>query len=169
MSRVASAARTALATLGIVALLVVVESGAARAAGAGTPPCRVLRRAEITAAFGQPATRGSNDLGTTFCQWDLAATPDRASGQVVVFVAHAKAATRAYRLMVDGAEAREPVGALGRRAFSAPSTGTVFVLIDRSTFFYVQANLYAADATTRITDGVQAGLIQLATRAEARL
>jgi len=141
----------------------------AGAASTGTSKaCATLTRAEIAATFGQPAGKASDDLGSAFCQWDLAATDSRARGQVNAFVARGKAAKRNYVPMANAVGDRQEVPGIGRTAFYRPSTGTLFVLVDGATFFYVQANLYA-DAQTRITDGVEDGLVQLATTAVARL
>lgn len=164
MRRVAAARLAAAVSVGV--LGAVAPAGAA--SGGATKPCKMLTRAEITAAFGQPAGKGSDALGSTFCQWDLAATDDRAPGQVNVFVARGTAADKNYKLVARSIEDLEPVSGIGRKAFYTPSTGTLFVRADGTTFFYVQANLYA-DATTRITDGVDDGLVQLATQAGARL
>jgi hypothetical protein len=141
---------------------------ASGASGGAAKACALLTRPEIDAAFGQPAGKGSDDLGSAFCQWDLAATDDRVAGQVNAFVARGKAAKRNYVPMAKAVGDRIPVAGIGRKAFYRPATGTLFVLLDGATFFYVQANLYA-DAQTRITDGVHDGLAQLATQAGARL
>ena len=164
MRRVAAAILAAAVGIGVFGAA---APGGAASGGASTA-CSMLTRAEIAAAFGQPAGKGSHDLGSTFCQWDLAATDSRARGQVNAFVARGKAAKRNYAPMANAVGDRQEVAAIGRKAFYRPSTGTLVVLLDGATFFYVQANLYA-DPQTRITDGVMGGLVQLATTAEARL
>jgi len=160
------------AAVGVVVALAVVMSVVGAAPGGAAEagdPCGLLTRREITRAFGQKAGAPSSSLGPTFCQWTLAATPAHAPGQVNAVLESGKVATRDYKtgLQLAGALA-EPVAGLGKKAFFTPDTGTLFVLADGPTLFYVQANVYDGDAN-RITDGLKDTLTTLAARAEARV
>ncbi len=138
-----------------------------RRSARGTKPCKVLTRAEVTAAFGQPAGKGERRPRLDV----LPVGPRRHRGP-------GTGPGERLRRARQGGQARlqargrlhdaEPVDGLGRVAVYLPSTGTLWVLAPGPTLYYVQANLYA-DAETRITDGVEDGLVQLATQAEARL
>src|SRR3954469_25989677 len=86
--------------LGLASVVAAPSASAARR----PKPCTLLEPREITEAFGQPTGEGSDELGATFCQWDLAASPDRARGQVNVFVVRGKAATRNYKLVAKTIE-----------------------------------------------------------------
>lgn len=155
------------AALLTVATLVVTATPAA--AADDVEPCDLLARRQITRVFGQRAGKPVDSLGPTFCQWKLAATDTRAPGQVNVLLETGKAAKRDYKLGKRLAgTAAEPVDDLGKKAFLSPDTGTLYVLLEGPSLFYVQANVYDADAN-RITDGVKDQLVTLATRAEARL
>jgi hypothetical protein len=165
MRRLAAAALTA------AALLVAATPAAADGdhGDAGGDPCHLLRRKEISRVLGQQAGPPTRSLGPMFCQWTLAATPTRAPGQVNTLLERGKAAPRDYRLGRDLAGARlEPVDGLGKKAFFTPETGTLFVLAAGPTLYYVQANLYDADAN-RLTEGLKDLLVALARRAEARV
>ena len=132
-------------------------------------PCDLLTRKEIRRVFDQKAAAPTQELGPTFCQWVLAATADRAPGQVNALLETGKAAKRDYRLgrQLAGSLA-ERVDDLGKKAFFTPDTGTIYVLAPGPALFYLQANVYDAEAN-RITDGLRDQLVELATDAEARL
>lgn len=172
MRRLAAAALVAVAVAATVTGPATAGSAGAasgRGSEAVTDPCKLLTRAEVAAAWDQPAGRPQRLLGPTFCQWDLAATAERAAGQVNTLLERGSAARRDFRLARRlGDTGASTVAGLGRKAFFAPDTGTLFVLADRRTLFYVQANVFAPDAT-RITEGTLDTLVALATRAEARV
>ena len=163
----------AVAALALVATVAITGSSGVgiAAAGAATKPdpCKLLKVDEITAALDQPAGPGSNDLAPTVCQWSLFATADRGAGLANAFVERGRRAARDYATAREfNAGDRERVGGLGRKAFFTPSTGTVFVLEDGTTMFYVQANTYSPDKT-RVTTGLRDALVELAKQAEARI
>ena len=99
----------------------------------------------------------------------LFATADRGVGLANAFVERGRRAAEDYATAREfNAGDRERVGGLGRKAFFTPSTGTVFVLEDGTTMFYVQANTYSPDKT-RVTTGLRDALVELAKQAEARI
>jgi hypothetical protein len=154
------------AALGAVVVLAIVVARPA-VAGAEPEPCALLTRSRIAAVLDQRAGKGSDELGPTFCQWRLRATPTRAPGQVNALVEHgrrAKADFAAVKRIVDA----EPVDGPGRDARYVPSSGTLWVLGAGPTLFYVQANIYDLDRN-RVTDGLLDQLLALATQAEAKL
>ncbi|MBM3659265.1 MAG: hypothetical protein FJW95_07145 [Actinobacteria bacterium] len=163
--------RAARLTAVMVAALGVGAVGASVPVGAGDlpRPCDLLTRRQLTKAFGQPAGKPDDSLGPAFCQWTLAATPTRAPGQVNVVLETGARAKGGYATgeRLAGTQA-EPIADLGKKAFFAADTGTLFVLAAGPTLFYVQGNVYDA-AANRATDGLKDTLTALAAKAEARL
>lgn len=163
--------RRLLVAVGLAALTVVAGAGPA---GAGTPAtatpesCALLRPREIERALGQPAGRGGAGYGPGLCQWRLGATDTRAAGTLAALVTRGSTARASYALAAEyHAAERQPVSGLGRKAFFAPSLGTVWVLADRSTVLVVQG-VYPPDATP--DDAVlRAALVALAGAARARV
>ncbi|MFA5884349.1 MAG: hypothetical protein WDA60_10900 [Acidimicrobiia bacterium] len=164
-----------LVALALVATVAIAGGASASPAGAAVGPaarpasCKLLKNAEITAALDQPAGPGTDEIVPEVCQWPLLATADRAPGTVNSFVERGARAREDFAIAVDFAAGEgERVPDLGRKAVYNPSVGALYVLADRSTLFYVQANLYAADKT-RITDGLRESLVELANRVEPRV
>ena len=154
----------------VVAAAVVAVTGVAGVpAGAAdeVDSCDLLTRKEITRELGQRARAGDDDLVKGLCQWNLVATDDRAPGQVNAWVERGDGASRQFRLAAQ-IVGTEPVDGLGRKAAFNAESGTVFVLLDGSTMFYVQVNVYDG-AQVRLTDGLLEHVSALAEKAEARL
>ena len=161
--------------LGVAACAVVVLVLGAHPAGAdgdhggGADACGLLTRKEIAAVMGQEAGKGTAASAPGTCQWRLVETADRAPGQVNAQVIRGADARTQYRLGAKlSPEEHTGVEGLGRKAFFAPGSGTVWVLVDSRTMFYVQANTYDA-AANRITDGLEDQLTELSARAVARV
>ncbi|GMU77734.1 MAG: hypothetical protein AMXMBFR46_05320 [Acidimicrobiia bacterium] len=123
-----------------VAIAAGTAAGGPWASAASSPEaCRLLTAREITAALGQPAAKGAPGSAPRVCDWRLAATDVRPIGSVHALVTRGGDAKRSFALARQfHLDDREPLDGLGRRAFFAPTLGTVWVLEDRSTVFYVQ-------------------------------
>jgi hypothetical protein len=137
-------------------------------AATGSPPeaCGLLRASDIARVLGQPAAKGTPGYAPGVCDWRLTATATRPAGTINALVERGRRARRSFALAAEfHATEREPIPGLGRKAFFAPSLGTVWVLSDRSTVFYVQG-VYPRGSTDPVS--LRAALIDLAEVARAR-
>lgn len=141
------------------------------ASAARTPDresCGLLRTAEVTQALGQPATGPTAGAAPLLCDWSLQPTETRPLGAVSVYVQRGEDARKAFALAKEFHEdGRVRLRGLGRRAFYAPGLGTVYVLEDAETLFYVQG-VYPTGATVDAA-ALQQALVGLAGRAERRV
>lgn len=163
--------RRVVATLAaaVVAVTGVGLAGVPAGAADEVDSCDLLTRKEITQAFGQRARAGDDDLIEGVCQWRLKRSEVRSPGQVNAMVIRGADARAQFRLAQSlFSESNVAIDGLGREALYSSESGVVWVLVDNRTAFYVQGNVYDADAN-RITDGLQDTLTTLATTAEARL
>lgn len=155
----------------VLAGLVVAGSVASVAAAARTPgreSCGLLRTAEVSLALEQPATGPVAGAAPLLCDWSLQPTETRPVGAVSVYVRRGEDARKAFALAKEfHADSQVRVRGLGRRAFYAPGLGTVYVLEDAETLFYVQG-VYPTGSTVDAA-GLQQALVGLAGKAERRV
>jgi hypothetical protein len=163
--------RRRVAPLRVVVAVAIAVAIAGGASGAGAVradgPCELLTRREISTALGQPARKTDFDLGPTFCQWRLAATTERAVGQVNTLLERGERAVRDFRVVSEFVDA-VPVPGIGKQAYYLPSTGALFVRDRGRTLFNVQVLVYDPDGTRRV-DGLQDLVVDLTRRAGARV
>lgn len=128
----------------------------------------MLSSRAISAVLGQPVgpARASSVPGV--CDWALTSGAATAVGSVHALVQRGDDARHAFRRAKRfHAGDREPVSGLGRAAFLAPGLGTIWVLHDRSTVFYVQRAVPSGLAVDPAA--LRAQLLALAGIAEARI
>ena len=161
--------RRVVATLAAAVVAVTALAGVPAGAAGEVDSCGLLTRKEITQAFGQRARAGDDDLIEGVCQWRLKRSDVRSPGQVNAMVIRGGDARAQFTLAQSlFSESNVAIDGLGREALYSSESGVVWVLVDNQTAFYVQGNVYDADAN-RITDGLQDTLTALAEKAEARL
>lgn len=160
--------------LAAVLLVVLVLAALAAPAVAGrsapeTPEsCGLLRVREIERALGQRSGRGVAGYGPGLCQWRLRASGSRPAGTLAAYVARGTVARPSYALAAEVHAAElQPLAGLGRKAFFAPSLGTVWVLVDPSTVLFVQG-AFPPDATPDDA-ALRDALVALAGVARARV
>jgi hypothetical protein len=155
----------------VVAGLVVAGSTASMAAAAKSPgreSCGLLRTAEVTQALEQPSTGPLAGPAPPLCDWSLTPTDTRPGGAVSVYLRRGDDARKAFALAKEFHQDSEiRLRGLGQRAFYAPALGTVYVLEDPETLFYVQG-VYPTGSTVD-ADGLQRALVGLAGKAERRV
>ena len=158
--------RSLVVLVAVVMATAVLGGPAGAAAKAQPASCRLLRAADITAAFAQPTAAPAPGHAPLLCDWLLAATDSRPAGVVSVYLKHGTSATSDYDLARDfTGNTRVKVSGLGRRAFYAPDYGTVYVLRDPSTILFVQG-LFETDTVDGT--GMQSALVALAGKAAHR-
>jgi hypothetical protein len=150
----------------------VVAGSAASAAAAGKAPgresCGLLRTAEVTHALEQPSVGPVAGAAPPLCDWSLRSTETRPAGAVSVYLRRGDDARKAYALAKEfHQDSQVRLRGLGQRAFYAPALGTVYVLEDPETLFYVQG-AYPTGANVD-ADGLQRALVGLAGKAERRV
>jgi hypothetical protein len=118
--------------------------------------------------FGQPVSNGTPSSAPSVCDWKLKATAGHPVGALHALVERGANARKSYSLAQKLQEPtdRVAVPGLGRKAFFATSLGTIWVLVDDSTVFYVQG-LFPKGAYT--VDAVRDSLTHLAKTAERRI
>ncbi len=152
----------------IAAVAAVVWFGADPAAAAKPEACSLLRVNEITTALSQPTSKAKTSSVPEVCDWQMDATATRSIGSVHTLVERGSRARASYKLASDfHVDDREPLTDLGKKAFYAPSLGTVWVLEDNSTVFYVQG-VYPTGSQVDAAS-LREALLELAGRALARL
>lgn len=152
-----------------IAILVGIVLFSAPAGAAAKPEaCSLLRVNEIARALAQPTSKATPSTFPEACDWQLAATSTRPIGSVHALVERGSKARAAYKLASDfHVDDREALTDLGKKAFYAPSLGTVWVLEDNSTVFYVQGTYPTGSQLDAAS--LREALVGLAGRAEARL
>jgi hypothetical protein len=155
----------------VVAGLVIAGSTASVAAAAKAPAresCGLLRTTEVTQALEQPATGPVVGPAPLVCDWALQPTETRPGGAVSVYVRRGDDARKAFTLAKEfHQDSQVRLRGLGQRAFYAPGLGTVYVLENAETLFYVQG-VYPTGSTVDAA-GLQLALVGLAGRAERRV
>jgi hypothetical protein len=143
-----------------------VEAGALPAAKASS--CSMLRSAEIQRALGQPVGAAKKSTAPGVCDWAVEATATRPAGSVHALVERGSRAQADYTLATKfSVEDALPVSGLGRKAFYTPALGTLWVLKDAKTLFYVQG-LYPPGTDLGALH-VQDALVKLAGKAAGRV
>ena len=160
---------TAVVSIGILIGIVGAALFGAPAGAASKPEsCALLRVNEIATALSQPTTKAKASSVPGVCDWPLNSTATRPTGSLHTLVLRGSTAKASYKLASQfHVDDRETLTDLGKKAFYAPSLGTVWILEDDSTVFYVQG-VYATGAEVDAAS-LREALVGLAIRAEARL
>jgi hypothetical protein len=119
------------------ALVVALAFPANAAPAKAKTACSLLTTSEIKAQFGPDVGRGTKGIGPG-CDWEVGTEPGvTGSGAVATFLlrVQAKASFAAGRQTEPSAET---VRGLGKDAYYAPGTGTLWVLKNPKTTFFVQ-------------------------------
>ncbi len=148
---------------------------AAVAAPAGALPakaknaCALLKTSEVEKEFGPDVTKPTQGPGPA-CNWELGTEPGATgSGTVGTFLLRTQA-----KVAFNGNRSTDPqatdIDGLGEDAYYTPSTGTVWVLKNSKTMFYVQGVIVGEnvgrdeDAAPELEDK----LVRLAKKARKR-
>jgi hypothetical protein len=131
--------------------------------------CALLTTSEIEKEFGPDVAKATKGPGPG-CNWELGTEPGATgSGSIATFLLRTQAKV-AFDVGRDTDSRTADVKGLGKDAYYSPSTGTVWVLKDSRTVFYVQGVIVgenvgrAENAAPELEDK----LVRLAKKAEKR-
>jgi hypothetical protein len=131
--------------------------------------CALLKTSEIDKEFGPDVAKPTRGPGPA-CNWELGTAPGASgSGTIGTFLLRTQAKV-AFDVGRDTDSRTTDVDGLGKDAYYSPSTGTVWVLKDSRTVFYVQGVIVGENVGRGedVAPDLEDRLVRLAKKAEKR-